>query len=345
MTLLYVVKAGHSDSISYTISSGDPNGYFAIGVSSGLIRTSIPLDHESHPVVILDVQASSGSPPAYSSTKVKITISDINDNTPTFPTSSESILVPENTEIGSVIYTVHADDQDSGANGQVQFDIVSNEDRTFSIDRTSGKLRVIGSLSYETLPRYDLKIVAKDSGAPQLSSTFTLIIHIQDESDNAPIFETLTYRVEVKEGTAVNTRFLQVRALSQDSRDSHITYHLRTDGDSANFGILSESGWLYVKSALDRENKDLFSLTVVASSSEGDQRKTGTAMVRVCITDENDNAPKLSEDQYFFTIQENMPPSSPIGRILATDRDHGINSKLTYRLFPAHSSFQIDSLT
>ncbi|XP_043548676.1 protocadherin-16-like [Chiloscyllium plagiosum] len=336
---------GHSDSISYTISSGDPNGYFAIGVSSGLIQTSIPLDHESHPVVILDVQASSGSPPAYSSTKVKITISDINDNTPTFPTSSESILVPENTEIGSVIYTVHADDQDSGANGQVQFDIVSNEDKTFSIDRTSGKLRVIGSLSFETLPRYDLKIVAKDSGAPQLSSTFTLIIHIQDESDNAPIFDTLTYRVEVKEGTAINTRFLQVRALSQDSRDNHITYYLRTDGDSANFGILPESGWLYVKSALDRENKDLFSLTVVASSSEGDQRKTGTAMVRVCITDENDNAPKLSEDQYFFTIQENIPPSSSIGRILATDRDHGINSKLTYRLFPAHSSFQINSLT
>ncbi|XP_041055633.1 protocadherin-16-like [Carcharodon carcharias] len=335
---------GHSDAVSYTISSGDPNGYFAIGVSSGMIRTSIPLDHESHPVVILDIQACSGSPPAYSSTKVKITISDINDNTPTFPTSSESILVPENTEIGSVIYTVNAEDRDSGANGQVQFDIVSNAERTFSIDRTTGKLRVIGPLSYEMVPRYDLKIVAKDSGAPQLSSTFTLLIHVQDESDNAPIFDTLTYRVEVKEGTPVNTRFLQVRALSQD-RDTHITYHLRSDGDSANFGIVPESGWLYVKSALDRENKDLFSLTVVASSSEGDQRKTGTTMVRVCVTDENDNAPKLSENRYFFTIQENIPPTSPIGRILATDRDHGINSKLTYRLFPAHSSFHINSLT
>ncbi|XP_078078835.1 protocadherin-16-like [Mustelus asterias] len=335
---------GHSDSVSYTISSGDPNGYFAIGVSSGMIRTSIPLDHESDPVVILDVQACSGSPPAYSSTKVKVTISDINDNTPTFPTSSESILVPENTEIGSIIYTVNAEDRDSGANGQVQFDIVSNAERTFSIDRSSGKLRVIGSLSYELTPRYDLKIVAKDNGAPPLSSTFTMLIHVQDESDNAPIFDTLTYRVEVKEGTPVNTRFLQVRALSQD-RDTHVTYHLRSDGDSANFGIVSESGWLYVKSALDRENKDLFSLTVVASSNEGDQKKTGTTMVRVCVTDENDNAPKLSENRYFFTVQENTPPTSTIGRILATDRDHGINSKLTYRLFPAHTSFQINSLT
>ncbi|XP_072333668.1 protocadherin-16-like [Scyliorhinus torazame] len=335
---------GHSDPVSYTISSGDPNGYFAVGVGSGVIRTSIPLDHESHPVVILDVQAYSGSPPAYSSTKVKITISDINDNTPTFPTSSESILVPENTEIGSLIYTVNAEDQDSGANGQVQFDIVSTAERTFSIDRSSGKLRVIGPLSYEMVSHYELKIVAKDNGAPQLSSTFTLMVHVQDASDNAPIFDTLTYRVEVKEGTPVNTRFLQVRALIQD-RGTHITYHLRSDGDAANFGIVPESGWVYVKSALDRENKDLFSLTVVASSDEGDQKKTGTTMVRVCVTDENDNAPKLMENRYFFTVQENIPPSSTIGRILATDRDHGINSKLSYRLFPAHSSFHINSLT
>ncbi|GCB84876.1 hypothetical protein scyTo_0025532, partial [Scyliorhinus torazame] len=334
----------HSDPVSYTISSGDPNGYFAVGVGSGVIRTSIPLDHESHPVVILDVQAYSGSPPAYSSTKVKITISDINDNTPTFPTSSESILVPENTEIGSLIYTVNAEDQDSGANGQVQFDIVSTAERTFSIDRSSGKLRVIGPLSYEMVSHYELKIVAKDNGAPQLSSTFTLMVHVQDASDNAPIFDTLTYRVEVKEGTPVNTRFLQVRALIQD-RGTHITYHLRSDGDAANFGIVPESGWVYVKSALDRENKDLFSLTVVASSDEGDQKKTGTTMVRVCVTDENDNAPKLTENRYFFTVQENIPPSSTIGRILATDRDHGINSKLSYRLFPAHSSFHINSLT
>uniref|UniRef100_UPI00398ED930 protocadherin-16-like n=1 Tax=Pristiophorus japonicus TaxID=55135 RepID=UPI00398ED930 len=336
---------GHLDSVFYTISSGDPNGYFAIDVGSGLIRTSIPLDHESHPVVILDIQARSGSPPAYSSTKVKVTISDINDNTPTFRTSSESILVPENTELGSLIYTVNAEDRDSGANGQVQFDIVSNAERTFSIDRTLGKLRVIGSLSYEMVPRYDLKIVAKDSGAPQLSSTFTLVIHIQDESDNAPIFDTLTYRVEVNEGTPVNSRFLQVRALSQESLDAHITYHLRSDGDSANFGIVPESGWLYVKSALDRENKDLFSLTVVASSSEGDQRKTGTTTVRVCVTDENDNAPKLSEERYFLTVSENVPPATFIGRILATDRDHGLNSKLTYRLLPANPNFQINSLT
>ncbi|XP_051882334.1 protocadherin-16 [Pristis pectinata] len=336
---------GHSDSVFYTISSGDPNGYFAIDLSSGVIRANTPLDHESHPVVILDVQAHSGSPPAYSGTKVKITVSDVNDNTPTFPTSSESILVPENTEIGSVIYTASAEDQDSGANGQVQFDLISGSERTFSIDRTSGKLRLIGSLSYEMVPRYDLKIVAKDSGAPQLSSTFTLVLHVQDESDTAPIFDTLTYRVEVKEGTPINRRFLQVRALSQDTRGGHITYHLHPDEDSANFGIVSESGWLFVKSALDRENKDLFSLTVVASSSEGEQTKTGTTMVRICITDENDNAPKLSEDRYFFTVQENMAPASTIGRILATDRDHGLNSKLTYRLQPAHTSFRINSQT
>ncbi|XP_032878094.1 protocadherin-16 [Amblyraja radiata] len=337
---------GHSDSVFYTISSGDPNGYFAVDLGTGVIRTKAPLDHESDAVVTLDVQAHSGSPPAYSGTKVKITVSDINDNKPTFPTSSESILVPENTELGSVIYSASAEDKDSGANGQVQYDLVTGSHRTFSIDRTSGQLRLIGPLGYETAARYNLEIVAKDSGAPQLSSTFTLLIHVQDESDTAPIFDTLTYRVEVKEGTPVNRRFLQVRALSQDTKGSHVTYHLRPDEDSASFGIVPESGWLFVKSALDREDRDHFSLTVVASSIEGEHTKTGTAMVRISITDENDNTPTLSEDRYFFTAQENVPAAaSTIGRVLATDRDQGLNSKLTYRLQPPHANFRINPQT
>ncbi|XP_078259032.1 protocadherin-16-like [Rhinoraja longicauda] len=336
---------GHSDSVFYTISSGDPNGYFAVDRATGQIRTKAELDHESDAVVTLDVQAHSGSPPAYSGTKVKVTISDINDNKPTFATSSESILVPESTELGSVIYTASAGDQDSGANGQVQYNLASSSQRSFSIDRTSGQLRLIGPLSYEAAARYELEIVAKDSGAPQLSSTFTLVVHVQGQSNTAPIFDTLTYRVEVKEGTAINRRFLQVRALSQDTKGHQVTYHLRPDQDSASFGIVPESGWLFVRSALDRENRDVFSLTVVASSIEGELTKTGTAMVHIAITDENDNAPTLSEDRYFFTAQENVPAPATVGRVLATDRDQGLNSKLTYRLQPPHSSFHINPQT
>ncbi|XP_035755124.1 protocadherin-16 [Egretta garzetta] len=340
---------GHADDIFYSISSGDPHGSFSIDSASGQLRTSLPLDHESQAVLILDVQARSGSPPAYSNTRVKISVSDVNDNVPAFPAPSDSILLPEATEPGTVVYTLQAEDRDSGANGQVNFELVSGGDGTFSVERASGVVRLIGALQYEASAAYRLAIVARDSGVPQLSSSFTLLVHVQAEHDNGPIFDTLTYRVEVREGVPVSTRFLQVRALARDTESMTLTYHLRADGDAASFGIMPESGWLYVKSALDRETRDLYVLTVLASaggsSAGGEARKTGTSTVRISITDENDNSPRLSEERYFFTVPENQAPGGSVGRVMASDRDAGQNSRLTYRLLQHDPNFLIHTQT
>ncbi|XP_009953897.1 PREDICTED: protocadherin-16, partial [Leptosomus discolor] len=340
---------GHADDIFYSISSGDPHGYFSIDSASGQLRTSLPLDHESQAVLILDVQARSGSPPAYSNTRVKISVSDVNDNVPVFPAPSDSILLPEATEPGTTVYTLQAEDHDSGANGQVNFELVSGGDGTFSVERSSGAVRLIGALQYEASAAYRLAIVARDGGVPQLSSTFTLLVHVQAEHDNGPIFDTLTYRVEVQEGVPVSTRFLQVRALARDAESVTLTYHLRADGDAASFGIVPESGWLYVKSALDRETRDLYVLTVLASAggsgAGGEARKTGTSTVRISITDENDNSPRLSEERYFFTVPENQAPGSSVGRVMASDRDAGQNSRLTYRLLQHDPNFLIHTQT
>lgn len=295
------------------------------------------------------MQARSGSPPAYSNTRVKISVSDVNDNAPVFPASSDSILLPEATEPGTTVYTLQAEDRDSGANGQVNFELVSGGDGTFSVERSTGTVRLVGALQYEASAAYRLAIVARDSGVPQLSSTFTLLVHVQAEHDNGPIFDTLTYRVEVREGVPVSTRFLQVRALARDAEAMTLTYHLRADGDAASFGIMPESGWLYVKSALDRETRDLYVLTVLASAggsaTGGEARKTGTSTVRISITDENDNSPRLSEERYFFTVPENQAPGSSVGRVMASDRDAGQNSRLTYRLLQHEPNFLIHTQT
>ncbi|XP_058680865.1 protocadherin-16 [Ammospiza caudacuta] len=340
---------GHADDIFYSISSGDPHGYFSIDSASGQLRTSLPLDHESQAVLVLDVQARSGSPPAYSNTRVKISVSDVNDNAPAFPAPSDSILLPEATEPGATVYTLQAEDRDSGANGQVAFELLSGGEGTFVVERASGAVRLLGALQYEAVSAYSLAIAARDSGVPQLSSTFTLLVHVQAEDDNGPIFDTLTYRVEVQEGVPVFTRFLQVRALAHDVEPAALTYHLRADGDAASFGIVPESGWLYVKSALDRETRDLYVLTVLASvggaGAAADARKTGTSTVRVSVTDENDNPPRLSEERYFFTVSENQAPGSAVGRVMASDRDAGQNSRLTYRLLQHDPNFLIHAQT
>ncbi|KAF6716274.1 Protocadherin-16 [Oryzias melastigma] len=284
-------KTGISRGIYYSISSGDPDGYFTVDSTSGTIRTALPLDHETCSSLDLEIQARSGSPPSYGTSRVHITISDINDNAPTFlPSSSESLLLPEVTKMGTVIYRIQATDKDSSHNGQLSFDLISagaagsSGQRTFGVDRGSGEVRLIGSLSYDTVPRYDLQVIAKDGGAPQLSSTFTLVVHIQAQDAQGPNFDTLTYRVELRENTPLNTRFLQVRALNREasgnggsssSISSSISYRLRPDGDAAGFGILPDSGWLFVRSSLDREAKDMYLLTVLATSRHGGTGRTG----------------------------------------------------------------------
>eukprot|EP00062_Callorhinchus_milii_P022361 gi/632980091/ref/XP_007906836.1/ PREDICTED: LOW QUALITY PROTEIN: protocadherin-16 [Callorhinchus milii] len=334
---------GLADAIHYSISGGDPGGYFAVD-GSGRLRTALLLDHEETAGVSLVVQAQSGSPPAYSTTRVTITIADINDNSPVFPVPSEAILLAEGTPVGTVIYTLVATDRDSGANGQLRYEAVSGAEGTFSVERSTGHVRLIGLLDYQHVSHYQITVLARDCGVPPRSATFTLLAHVRDGTGDAPAFDTLTYRVEVREGTAPGTRFLQVRAMGTERTGTAgtgytLTYHLRTDGDSAAFGIAPDTGWLYVRSALDRERKALYRLTVEASGSQ--RGRTGTAGVTVTITDENDNPPRLGEERYFFTVRENQPPGTQVGRVLATDRDHGNNGRLAFHLVSGNLPLRI----
>ncbi|KAM4566806.1 protocadherin-16-like isoform 1-T2 [Odontesthes bonariensis] len=345
-------KTGTSTEISYTISSGDPAGYFTVDPDTGVLRTSLPLDHESQSSLDLEVQARSGNPPAFGQTRVHVTIADVNDNPPIFlPSSSESLLLPEHTEMGTVVYRVQAEDKDTGVNGQLSFELfsLSGIQRIFSVERSSGEIRLVGSLCYETAPRYDLQVIAKDSGVPQLSATLMLVVHVQAENGQGPVFDTLTYRVELKEGTPISTRFLQVRALNREipgsGQSGPLTYHLRPDGDAAGFGIAADSGWLFVKSALDREVKDIYLLTVLASVGHGQLKKTGSATVRISVTDENDNSPRLTQERVFMAVRENLPTGTGFGHVLATDRDSGSNGRLGYRLLHPDRCFQINTHT
>uniref|UniRef100_A0A3Q2YAN0 Protocadherin-16 n=1 Tax=Hippocampus comes TaxID=109280 RepID=A0A3Q2YAN0_HIPCM len=353
-------KTAHAKDISYSISSGDPDGYFTVDGATGTIRTALPLDHETCPRLDLEIQARFGSPPAFGTSRVRVSVSDVNDNAPAFlPSSSESLLLPEGAKMGTVIYRIRASDKDSGHNGQLSFHLLSagvaggSGQRTFGVDRGSGEVRLIGALSYESVPRYDLQVVAKDGGVPQQSSTFTLVVHVQAQDAQGPHFDTLTYRVELRENAPLDTRFLQVRALNREasanggsaSSSSGISYRLRPDGDAAGFGIVPDSGWLFVRSSLDREVKDVYLLTVVATATRGGTGRTGSATVRVTVTDENDNSPKLSRDRAFLAVRENLLAGTGFGRVSATDRDAGPNARLAYRLLHPDRHFQINSQT
>lgn len=73
---------------------------------------------------------------------------------------------------------------------------------------------------------YIMTVQAQDAGKPMLSSTVTVYINVIDENDNAPVFETNSYNVDVYENATVNTIVATVMATDRDS-GKHLTRRRR----------------------------------------------------------------------------------------------------------------------
>ncbi|XP_051784211.1 protocadherin-7b isoform X3 [Erpetoichthys calabaricus] len=86
---------------------------------------------------------------------------------------------------------------------------------------------------------------------------------------------------------------------------------------------------LIVKGALDREQRDSYELTLRVRDG-GDPARSSQAILRVLITDFNDNSPRFEKSVYEADLPENSSPGTPILQIKATDADVGVNGQIEY---------------
>uniref|UniRef100_A0A8C5QRC7 Cadherin domain-containing protein n=1 Tax=Leptobrachium leishanense TaxID=445787 RepID=A0A8C5QRC7_9ANUR len=133
-----------------------------------------------------------GSPPLSTTQTIRLDISDVNDNAPTFSKRTYTAYVPENNLPGASIYTIQASDLDIGENAKITYSIfcTNTEDvpvsSYLSINIETGVLYSQRSFDYEQHKDFQIQVTAKDNGSPTLSSNTTLIIHIMDQNDNIP---------------------------------------------------------------------------------------------------------------------------------------------------------------
>lgn len=339
-------------SVSYRISSGDPQGLFSVHSKSGLITNVNPLDHESQSYALLVLQSYTDSSPVYSITQVNITIADVNDNAPVFPKLKDSITVSQNTPPGTVLFMAHAHDYDAGANGRVQYHLKSSQNGTFSVNPNLGTVTLNQSFQADPPQAYSLDIVAKDEGEPSLSSTLSLTVNIDGTAaEDSLAFETLVYQVEIGEGYRKDSRVIQVRAhRSQGSHSSNsgLTYSMEAEEGfpAAPFRVHPKTGWLYLSHNLDYETESMFRFRVLATVSDNTLvHTTATATVTVLVLDINDNAPVFSSAVYHFTVSEGTSPQGLVGTVTAVDKDSGKNGQLSYILLSDGKFFRINSKT
>ncbi|XP_049863722.1 cadherin-89D isoform X2 [Schistocerca gregaria] len=187
-----------------------------------------------------------------------------------------------------------------------------------------------------------------------IAAVYQVTVFVDDENDNAPAFEHARYEGAVREDAAPGAEVrLQPRAVRASDADagSHAAFALSLRGDGSHlFRLDAATGRLYLRAPLDREQADHYNLSVVAKDTGN---LSSEAKLTVSVTDVNDNAPRFvqlvvlhgeprrsevrnlsgsARTPLEVTVEETAPPSAPLLRLVATDRDAGDNASVSYSL-------------
>lgn len=235
-----------------------------------------------------------------------------------FAVSVDSPLfhIPENIAIGSTVLRLNAVDMDSGINGQIRYEFMSEVfipafsmppealqvKRYFVVNERYGNVVAARALPPES--EFRLNISAVDGG--QLSDFTTVRLFIQDVNDHFPMFKKAWYTFNVEESQYTRRILGKVDATDADyGQNANVTYHIEPPSNDLPFEISPLSGVLSVNGELDRENVDKFVLTVVATDNGPDKKLSSSVSVEVQVLDVNDNAPR------FFAYDEVLEIKHP----------------------------------
>uniref|UniRef100_A0A6I8R567 Cadherin domain-containing protein n=1 Tax=Xenopus tropicalis TaxID=8364 RepID=A0A6I8R567_XENTR len=217
-----------------------------------------------------------------------------------------------------------------------KFHIVSRvSEKYFSVDLRNGNLYVKDRIDRETLcGAATACILTFDAMVESPLNVFSVKVEIQDINDNPPKFFHDTITLEIIESTTPGTQLALQNAEDPDiGINSKMTYRL---SDNQYFTLSEristeeiEFPELILVKPLDRESQNIHELILTASDG-GNPVRTGTALIRVIVTDANDNLPVFNQVVYKASISENTPINSTVLIVNATDKDEGLNAQITY---------------
>ncbi|CAN2391287.1 homophilic cell adhesion via plasma membrane adhesion molecules, partial [Pristimantis euphronides] len=332
------LDVGINSVISYRLSA---NQYFALGEkvsTDGSVFPELilekPLDRETQNKHELILTASDGGNPVQTGTAlITIIINDINDNVPVFTQDVYKVSVRENIPVNSTILQVSASDEDEGSNAQITYSIstmANNILQTFVINSQTGEIKTKNHLDYEVTKNYEVSVQAKDGGG--LAAHAKVLIEVMDENDNAPEISITSISTPVPEDTGLGTVVALLEIRDQDSGENGEIKCLIL-GDVP-FQVVSSASHFYkivTKSSLDREIISSYNITIQASD-KGFPEMTSRTIIRLDVSDVNDNAPTFDKLIYTTYVLENNAQGSSIFSIQARDMDSGDNAKVFYSI-------------
>ncbi|XP_058671560.1 protocadherin alpha-13-like [Ammospiza caudacuta] len=202
--------SGENGRVRCWVWPASPFGLEATFAGSYSLVLREALDRERVSEYEVEVLAEDGGAPALRASRgLRVPVSDVNDNAPSFAQAVYTVLARENNAAGAELARLWARDPDEAANGRVSYSVwdggvgvgggggAAGSSSSFgggwrpassyvSVDAESGRLWALQPLDYEELQVLQFEVRAVDAGEPPLSGNATVQLFVLDENDNAP---------------------------------------------------------------------------------------------------------------------------------------------------------------
>ncbi|XP_010898913.4 protocadherin Fat 4 isoform X1 [Esox lucius] len=330
---------GDDGVVYYLIFGKSRRKGFGINKKTGQIYVTGPLDREKEEKISLKVLAKNAGSirgADIDEVFVNVTILDANDP-PVFSQELYDVQISEGLAPGGLVTFVSAQDSDSVPSwSRFSYSISSNlEKNVFTINPQTGQVSVAEELDRETIPVYNLTLLAVDSGSPSATGSATLIVSLEDINDNGPTLTTLY--AEVMENQKAGTDVATLSSTDPDLSPNQgpFAYRLLSVGSASSYFSLSPTGVLTTSREIDREQIGDFYLSVVIKDS-GIPQMSSTGIVHIKVNDQNDNPSEPRSVEIFVHYFGNMFPGGSLGVVKPQDPD--IQDSFHCSLTPPSSS-------
>jgi PKD repeat protein len=304
-----IAVSGSAEGLTYQIIPGNTNNAFALDSDTGELTVAGVLDYETLADYTLDIEISDGTDSI--AVTITITVQDVDEDRLTV--NDQRFSLDENSPAGTSVGKVAA----SSPNQNLTYGITAgNAGQVFVIDPNTGEITVNegAELDYETVSRYILTVEVSD-GTDIVSAMISVSLGDVDETspNEPPSAEDETFSVEENSirGTYVGT------FTASDPDSDPLIYAITAGDPNSTFAMDADTGDITVNDGtqLDYESVSVYMLTAEIS----DGRDSVTATITIQIADVNEDT--LAVKDQTFSVDENSPAGTSLGKLVATGPD------------------------
>ncbi|CAM5133588.1 unnamed protein product, partial [Eretmochelys imbricata] len=200
----------------------------------------------------------------------------------------------------------------------------------FSLDISTGEIRVKGNMDFETQNTYEIQVEAIDKGHAPLVGHSKVLVEVLDVNDNTPELAVTSLSLPVPEDAPPGTVVALISVSDRDSGDNgKVTCSIPPDLPFQLVSTFKNYHSLVLAEAVDRERVSEYKILVTARD-EGAPSLSASSSILVPIADVNDNAPAFPQPVYTVFVKENNRPGAHLLSVSASDPDLRENAFVSY---------------